>query len=216
MTLYIGRRTTMKAIIRVVVVMLMMMVNLLDVLFHDDHDRFSSFVLPVVAIDAAAATTTTAAFDSNISDSDECTVHADGTTTCAPTTPTTEPDDSMWKITTTYDDDGGTFMEIGTSLLGVAQSVENGHTTDIQQRLLEVRNYMKDRILDDNDNNEDDDNNNNEDDDDDDVLHQQQELVNECQLRHELCAYWAVLGECEINPGNNLFLMFLLVGLYQM
>lgn len=57
--------------------------------------------------------------------------------------------------------------------LGLRQSIENGYTKDIEARVQKVAEYMQ-GLTD----------------------------ATECQLRHELCTYWAVLDECEKNPGT--------------
>jgi hypothetical protein len=58
--------------------------------------------------------------------------------------------------------------------LGMRQSVENGYTKAIEKRIQKVVEYMKGLT------------------------------APECQFRNELCAYWAVLDECDKNPGTIL------------
>ena len=79
------------------------------------------------------------------------------------------------------DDDGIAMVDTG---FGVDQQAVGAHKTDILKRFQEIQQYMNDRVLKASP---------------DDVL---STVASECQLRHELCTFWAVIGECEANPGT--------------
>lgn len=57
--------------------------------------------------------------------------------------------------------------------LGMRQVVDNGYTAAIEELIQKVVEYMKGITA-----------------------------SPECQLRNELCAYWAVVDECDKNPGT--------------
>jgi hypothetical protein len=82
------------------------------------------------------------------------------------------------------DDDGIAMVDTG---FGVDQQSVGAHRDAILQRFREIQNYMNDRVLKAST---------------DDVL---STVASECQLRHELCTFWAIIGECEANPGRSLF-----------
>jgi hypothetical protein len=115
---------------------------------------------------------------------DECAMGPDGTCT---TTDTLGDTDKFAEMKVTTSEDGTTLFDIG---FGVAQTVVGERAEDTKQRLLEATKYMKDRVLTATE---------------DDILSQ---VAGECQLRHENCAFWAVIGECEKNPGMFLFPFF--------
>jgi hypothetical protein len=106
---------------------------------------------------------------------EECTLNTDGACIVS-----NGMDDVLAKMKVTTDEDGSILYDTG---FGVAQSVSGGQAEDTKKRLIETTTYMKDRVLMASA---------------DDVLSQ---VAMECQLRHEHCAFWAVIGECEKNPG---------------
>jgi hypothetical protein len=95
---------------------------------------------------------------------DECILQVDGT--CSPPLP-----EATW-IPVRVTEDDAHYLEI--AALGLRQSVENGYTAAIEERVQKVVDYMKGMTA----------------------------GAPECQLRNELCTYWAVVEECEKNPGR--------------
>ena len=138
---------------------------------------------------AAADTTTNSNNDESNSDtgsssgnsnSTECEIGPDGTCLVSK-----EVDDGMEAVLPgmtikSQDDDGISMVDTG---FGVDQQSVGEHRTNIIQRFREIQQYMNDRVLKAST---------------DDVL---STVASECQLRHELCTFWAVIGECEANPG---------------
>lgn len=90
-------------------------------------------------------------------------------------------DDVLATMKVETGEDGELLYETG---FGVTQSLVGDQVEDTKKRLVETVRYMKDRVLMASAN---------------DVLSQ---VAKECQLRHEHCAFWAVIGECEKNPGT--------------
>lgn len=86
------------------------------------------------------------------------------------------------------DDDGTAMVDTG---FGVDQQAVGAHKENIMKRFHEIQGYMNDRVLKAST---------------DDVL---STVASDCQLRHELCTFWAVIGECEANPGMFHFIPFL-------
>jgi prolyl 4-hydroxylase len=106
---------------------------------------------------------------------EECTLGLDGACIASD-----GMNDALAAMKVTASEDGSVFYDTG---FGVAQSVAGEKTEDTKKRLIETARYMKNRVLVASA---------------DDVLSQ---VAKECQLRHEHCAFWAVIGECEKNPG---------------
>ena len=100
------------------------------------------------------------------SSGDECILQPDGTCEAPPPL----ENENKWIIERTVEDKKS-YMYL--AALGVKQLVESGYKKDIEKRMQEVVEYMKNN-----------------------------ENAVECQLRNELCANWAVVGECDKNPGT--------------
>jgi uncharacterized membrane protein len=118
-------------------------------------------------------------------DNKECEIGLDGTCDAdtvkvdATASDKEAANENGWKVTT--DDDGLQYFDIG---FGVGQQAVGQHSKKIQQRLLNITTYMNDRVLKASNDN---------------ILHQ---VAAECQLRHELCTFWAIIDECDKNPGT--------------
>lgn len=64
--------------------------------------------------------------------------------------------------------------------IGIKQTISKDYADEIEARLLESRKYLKNVVGKDG--------------------KLRSLLLDACKLKHELCAFWAVIGECESNP----------------
>ena len=115
----------------------------------------------------------------------ECEVGPDGSSTCrgGSAVETADPLSLLlpgMTIKSQDDDDGSLMVDTG---FGVDQQAVGAQKEKIMTRFQEIQQYMNDRVLKAST---------------DDIL---STVASECQLRHELCSFWAVIGECEVNPG---------------
>ena len=120
-----------------------------------------------------------------VHDATECEVGPDGSSTCrgGSAVETADPLSLLlpgMTIKSQDDDDGSLMVDTG---FGVDQQAVGAQKEKIMTRFQEIQQYMNDRVLKAST---------------DDIL---STVASECQLRHELCSFWAVIGECEVNPG---------------
>jgi hypothetical protein len=73
-------------------------------------------------------------------------------------------------------------MALGADM-GVLQSLDMEYTEEIYQNIRDARQYLQDVVM---------------------TEPKYQKVRGNCQNAHESCTYWAVLGECDNNPGKYL------------
>ena len=149
---------------------------------------YRSMLIPVAASTNDLESTTTITENSNNNNNAECEIGPDGT--CL-----VKDDGNIllpgMTIKSKDDDDGSAMVDTG---FGVDQQAVGAHKQNIMKRFQEIQGYMNDRVLKAST---------------DDIL---STVASDCQLRHELCTFWAVIGECEANPGMFSVSLFLILG----
>jgi hypothetical protein len=142
---------------------------------HWYQNFYKSMLLPVAA-NTNDPESTVNTDNRNSSNSTECEIGPDGTCLAKNDGNSLLPGMTI----KSKDDDGSAMVDTG---FGVDQQAVGAHKENIMKRFQEIQGYMKDRVLKAST---------------DDVL---STVASDCQLRHELCTFWAVIGECEANPG---------------
>lgn len=159
---------------------------------HGSHwyqNFYGMLMMPVAANTNDPESTTNNTDNSSYNNDTECEIGPDGTCLVK------DDGNSLLPGMTikSKDDDGTAMVDTG---FGVDQQAVGAHKENILKRFQEIQGYMNDRVLKAST---------------DDVL---STVASECQLRHELCTFWAVIGECEANPGRFHSFYFVLLECY--